>query len=81
MLFCLMYWRSGGRPLQAVLNAGAPGVLGGLASETGTPEQIEAVVKPILATMGMFGTLVLIANFIWAYNLFRTCAGWEQRTS
>ena len=31
MLFCLMYWRSGGRPLQAVFNAGAPGVLGGLA--------------------------------------------------
>ena len=30
-LFCLMYWRSGGRPVRAILNAGAPGVLGGLA--------------------------------------------------
>lgn len=31
MLFCLMYWRSGGHPLRAIVNAGAPGVLGGLA--------------------------------------------------
>lgn len=31
MLFCLMYWRSGGRPLRAIFNAGTPGVLGGLA--------------------------------------------------
>jgi drug/metabolite transporter (DMT)-like permease len=31
MLFCLMYWRSGGRPLEALFKAGAPGVLGGLA--------------------------------------------------
>lgn len=56
----------------------AAGVLGGMAS-TESLEQAEAVVKPLLATMGMFGTLVLIANFIWAYNLFRTCAGWEKR--
>ena len=57
------------------------GVMGGITSETGSPEQVEAVVKPLLATMGIFGTLVLIANFIWAYNLFRTCAGWEKRVS
>lgn len=31
MLFCLMHWRSGGRPLDALFRAGAPGVLGGLA--------------------------------------------------
>lgn len=54
------------------------GVMGGMTSQTGSPEEVEAVVKPLLATMGMFGTLVLIANFIWAYNLFRTCAGWEK---
>lgn len=57
------------------------GVMGGITSTSGTPEEVEAVVKPLLATMGMFGTLVLIANFIWAYNLFRTCAGWEKRAS
>jgi len=56
----------------------AAGVLGGLTSETGTPADVEAVVKPILATMGIFGSLVLLANFIWAYNLFRTCVGWEK---
>lgn len=55
------------------------GILGGLASVNSTPDQIELIVKPILATMGMFGTLVLLANFIWAYNIFRTCAGWADR--
>jgi cytochrome c oxidase cbb3-type subunit 1 len=56
----------------------AAGYLGGSASLTSTPAEVEKIVKPILATMGIFGTLVLLANFIWAYNLFRTCAGWEK---
>ena len=38
----------------------------------------EAVVAPLLATMGIFGSLVLLANFIWAFNIFRTCKGWEK---
>ncbi len=54
------------------------GVAGGLASETSSPEEVELVVKPFLATMGIFGSLVLLANFIWAFNLFRTCAGWNR---
>ena len=56
----------------------AAGYLGGSASLTSTPQEVEHIVKPILATMGMFGTMVLLANFIWAYNLFRTCAGWGK---
>ncbi len=51
------------------------GVIGGNASLYATPDQIEALVKPWLATMGIFGTLVLLANLIWAYNLFKTCKG------
>jgi cytochrome c oxidase cbb3-type subunit 1 len=54
------------------------GYVGGSASVTATPQEVEVLVKPLLATMGIFGTLVLIANFIWAYNLFRTCAGWSK---
>jgi len=54
------------------------GVMGGMASVYSTPEEVEVIVKPLLATMGIFGTLVLIANGIWAYNLFRTCKGWEK---
>lgn len=54
------------------------GVEGGSASLTATPQQVEEIVRPTLALMGMFGSLVLLANFIWAYNLFRTCAGWEK---
>lgn len=54
------------------------GVLGGKASVYSTPAEVELIVKPWLATMGMFGTLVLLANLIWAYNLFKTCAGWSK---
>ena len=54
------------------------GVMGGNASLTMTPDEVEAIVKPWLATMGIFGTLVLLANFIWAYNIFMTCR--EPRT-
>jgi len=54
------------------------GVLGGMASVTSSPEEVEVIVKPWLAAMGLSGTLVLIANLIWAYNLSRTCAGWEK---
>lgn len=55
------------------------GVDGGMASMYSTPEEVEAIVRPTLAAMGVFGTLVLIANMIWAYNIFRTCAGWEKK--
>lgn len=55
------------------------GVLGGMASLHSTPEEVEHIVRPLLASVGIFGSLVLLANVIWAYNLFRTCKGWEQR--
>jgi cytochrome c oxidase cbb3-type subunit 1 len=54
------------------------GTMGGMASVNSTPEEVEIIVKPLLATMGIFGTLVLLANCIWAYNLFKTCVGWEK---
>jgi len=54
------------------------GVMGGMASVMSTPQEVEVIVKPLLAIMGLFGTLVLLANFIWAYNLFKTCSKWEK---
>ena len=54
------------------------GIVGGIASANATPDQIEILVRPFLATMGIFGTLVLVANFIWAFNLFKTCIGWDK---
>jgi len=54
------------------------GIVGGVASVTMTPSEVEVLVKPWLATMGIFGTLVLLANCIWAYNIFRTCWGWSK---
>ncbi len=54
------------------------GYLGGQASVHSTPAEVEQIVKPLLATMGIFGTLVLVANIVWAYNIFKTCAGWEK---
>jgi cytochrome c oxidase cbb3-type subunit 1 len=54
------------------------GVIGGMASVEMSPEEVEPMVSPLLATMGIFGTLVLLANIIWGYNIFRTCAGWSK---
>ncbi len=58
----------------------AAGIVAGTASLTTPPDQVELLVKPYLATMGIFGTLVLIANIIWAYNIFRTCADWRSQS-
>jgi cytochrome c oxidase cbb3-type subunit 1 len=54
------------------------GTIGGIASVHSTPEEVEQLVRPWLALMGIFGSIVLLANFIWAYNIFRTCAGWKK---
>lgn len=54
------------------------GLIGGNASLTSSPDQIEELVRPLLATMGIFGTIVLLANFVWAYNIFRTCSDWYK---
>ena len=54
------------------------GVLGGNASVHSSPAEVEQIVKPLLATMGLFGTLVLVANIIWGFNIYKTCAGWEK---
>jgi len=54
------------------------GIVGGNASVLMSPTEVEVLVKPWLAVMGVFGTLVLIANCIWAYNIFRTCRGWRK---
>jgi cbb3-type cytochrome oxidase subunit 1 len=54
------------------------GVIGGTASLQATPAQVEELIHPFLAAMGMFGSLVLLANIIWGYNIFRTCIGWDR---
>lgn len=35
----------------------------------------ERTVSHLLAAMGSFGTLVLLANIIWGYNIFKTSRG------
>jgi len=52
------------------------GLIGGTSSDAG----IESTVTRLMALVGISGTLVLVANIIWGYNLFRTGAGLEQRT-
>lgn len=54
------------------------GVAGGAASLEMPPDEVESVIRPLLAAMGIFGTLVLFANMIWGYNIFRTCMGWNR---
>jgi len=54
------------------------GVIGGTASMHVPPNEVETLVHPWLALVGLFGSLVLAANCIWAYNIFRTVWKWEQ---
>jgi cytochrome c oxidase cbb3-type subunit 1 len=56
----------------------AAGVMGGIAGVDHTPEEVERIIHPLLAMMGLFGSMVLAANLIWGYNIFRTCAGWAN---
>ncbi len=51
------------------------GLIGGL----GSGENTEKVVSHLLAFVGMFGMLVLSANIIWGYNLYKTTkVGWKK---
>lgn len=51
------------------------GLVGGLSVDEGT----EKLVSHLLAFVGIFGTLVLLANIIWGYNLYKTTIGWQKR--
>jgi cbb3-type cytochrome oxidase subunit 1 len=53
----------------------AAGVLGGLSFG----EETEKMVNHLLAFVGIFGMLVLTANIIWGYNLYKTTIGWKDR--
>lgn len=65
--------------LGMVISFVAAGTLGGMASMEMMPDEVKAVVRPFMIMVGLFGFLVLTANCIWAYNIFRTCAGWKER--
>ena len=72
------FWTHNVGLLGMVIMFSAAGVIGGRASETLPPVQVEQHVSQMLAFVGLFGSLVLLANIIWAYNIFRTCAGWVK---
>jgi len=55
----------------------AAGLIGGLSMGDDT----EKVVSHLLAFVGMFGMLVLTANIIWGYNLYKTTKmGWQKQS-
>ncbi len=68
MLFCLMVWRSGGRPLQAILTAGVHGVLGGMALAMAYAAGIGAVQLTSVANVAfLFATapfMVALLSFL-----------------
>ncbi len=41
-------------------------------------DEIAHLVTRLMMFVGMFGTLVLLANIIWGYNLYRTSIGWNK---
>lgn len=50
--------------------AGLAGVYGAEAGETAASK--------MMALGGIFGSLVLLANIIWGYNIYRTSLGWRK---
>jgi len=54
------------------------GVMSGIASLEMPPEDVEKLIHPYMASIGIFGSLVLLANCIWGYNIFRTCMPWHK---
>lgn len=53
------------------------GSLGGLASQTMDLDEVNKIVRPFMIAVGMFGSVVLLSNLIWAYNLWRTARHWQ----
>jgi cbb3-type cytochrome oxidase subunit 1 len=51
------------------------GLVGGLSTGPDT----EKLVSHLLAFVGIFGTMVLTANIIWGYNLYKTTVGWQKQ--
>jgi cytochrome c oxidase cbb3-type subunit 1 len=51
------------------------GLVGGLSTGPDT----EKLVSHLLAFVGIFGTLVLSANIVWGYNLYKTTVGWQKQ--
>ena len=75
----LHFWTHNFGLLGMVISFVAAGTLGGMASMNMTPDEVKSVVRPFMIMVGLFGSMVLAANCIWAYNIFRTCAGWKER--
>lgn len=54
------------------------GMVGGMPND-GDADAPARIYGFFMRFTGFFGTLVLLANVIWGYNLFRTAAGWKAR--
>lgn len=54
------------------------GLVGGLPS-LGDADATVKIYAMMMALVGIFGMLVLLANVIWGYNLLRTSIGWKHR--
>ncbi|MDR2877733.1 MAG: cbb3-type cytochrome c oxidase subunit I [Chromatiales bacterium] len=54
------------------------GIISGTQSLLHAPDEVEKMIRPLMGALGIFGSLVLLANMIWGYNIFRTCMGWEK---
>lgn len=57
------------------------GAVGGIYSVSLPPEDVRRMVVPLMMLGGLFGTLVLLANCIWGYNIYRTTIDWNRRAS
>jgi cbb3-type cytochrome oxidase subunit 1 len=67
------FWTHNLGLLGVVVFFSAAGVIGAYSGDEGT------AASHLMALSGIFGSLVLLANIIWGYNIYRTCAGWNRQ--
>ena len=41
-------------------------------------DDAESAASRFMSLAGIFGSIVLLANIIWGYNIYRTCNGWNR---
>ena len=68
------FWTHNLGLLGVVIFFSAAGLAGVYGDDSG-----EKTASHLMALAGIFGSLVLLANIIWGYNIYRTCSGWDRQ--
>lgn len=68
------FWTHNLGLLGVVIFFSAAGLIGVFIDDGGEA----AAAARFMSLSGIFGSIVLLANIIWGYNIYRTCHGWNR---